>query len=50
MLSVATAARLDILKLGMAFGTGKNFSYIPIHEIAASIGPRKSQVLPMFHS
>ncbi len=50
VLSVATAAKLDIQNLWVAFGTGKFFRYIPIHEIVASIGPRKSQALPMFHA
>ena len=31
----------------MAFGTAK---YIPIHEIAVSLGPQKSQALPIFHA
>ena len=46
VLSVATAAKLDIQELWVAFGTGKNFRYMPIHEIVASIGPSKSQALP----
>ncbi len=50
VLSVATAAKLDIQNLWVAFGTGKICRYIPIHEIVASIGPRKSQALPMFHA
>ena len=36
--------------LWIAFGTGKNFRYIPVHDIAKAIGPRKSQALPMFHA
>ena len=50
VLSVAAAAKLDIQELWVAFGTGKNFKYMPIHEIVASIGPSKSQALPMFHA
>ena len=34
----------------MAFGTGKHFRYIPVHEIAKSLGPDKSQALPIFHA
>ena len=37
-------------ELWVAFGVGKNLRYIPIHSIAASIGPRKSAALPFFHS
>ena len=46
VLSVAAAATLDIQALWVAFGTGKNFRYMPIHENVASIGPSKSQALP----
>ena len=48
VLSVAAVTKLDIL--WVAFGTGKNFRYIPVHEIVASIGPYKSQALPFFHA
>ena len=30
------------------FETGKNFRYIPVHEIVASIVPSKPQALPVF--
>ena len=50
VLSVAAFAKLEIQELWIAFGTGKNFRYIPIHEIAASLGPAKSQALPIFHA
>ena len=48
VLSVAAAAKFDIQELWVAFGTGKNFRYMPIHEIVASIGPSKSQALPIY--
>ena len=50
VLSVAAAAKLDIQELWVAFVTGKNFRYMQIHEIVASIGLSKSQALPMFHA
>ena len=50
VLSVAAFAKLEIQELWIAFGTGKNFRYIPIHEIAASLDPAKSQALPIFHA
>ena len=34
----------------MAFGTGGHFRFIPIHEVAAAVGPRKSTTLPLFHA
>jgi len=50
VLAVATAARMGIQELWVTFGTGRNFRYIPVHEIAASIGPNKSRDLLMFHT
>ena len=50
VLAVAAVARMNVQELWIAFGTGKNFRYIPIHEIVASIGPNKSEALPMFHA
>lgn len=49
VLCVAAAAKIDV-ELWVAFGMGKHFRYIPAHEIAASLGPDKSQALPMFHA
>lgn len=37
-------------ELWVAFGTGPNFRYIAVHEIAHTLGPRKSAVLPVFHA
>ena len=34
----------------MAFGTGGHFRFIPIHEVAAAVGPRKYATLPLFHA
>ena len=34
----------------MAFGTEKQFRYIPVHEIAASLGRERSEALPLFHA
>ncbi len=50
VLAVAAAAKIDVQELWVAFGTGKNFRYIPAHEIAASLGPDKSLALPIFHA
>ena len=47
--AAAAAAKMNIQELWVAFGMGRNFRYIPIHEIVASIGPSKSQALTMFH-
>lgn len=53
VLAVAAAAKLSTisdLELWVAFGTGKHFRYIPVHEIAACIGPQRSEALPLFHA
>ena len=50
ILAVALASKLDVQELWVAFGMGKNFRYIPAHEIASSFGPDKSQALPVFHA
>lgn len=40
----------DIGKVWITFGTGKDFSYIPMHEIARGTGPDRSKGLPFFHA
>ena len=45
-----TVLAKSIDNLWLAFGTGKNFRYIPVHEIAMTLGPQKSLALPFFHS
>ncbi|XP_041473687.1 uncharacterized protein LOC121422601 [Lytechinus variegatus] len=40
----------DIEQLWMAFGTGKDFRYIPIHEIARAISPEMAKGLLFFHA
>ena len=52
---VAIAVRIfqllnTLQQLWIAFGTGKSFRYLAIHEIAAAIGPQKALALPMFHA
>ena len=47
VLAVAAAAKQE---LWVAFGTGQHFRYVPIHEIAVSLGPQKSQALLIFHA
>ena len=49
VLAVAASSRLNI-PLWVTFGTGTNVRRIPVHEIAAAIGPARSNTLPMFHA
>ena len=41
---------VEIDELWIAFGVNKNFRYFTIHEIAATLGPNKTLVLPIFHA
>ena len=40
----------DIEQIWIAFGSGKYFKYIPVHEIASELCPQKSKGLLFFHS
>ena len=48
VLAVAVLPQLGRAELWIAFGTGKNFRYIPAHEICASLGQQKSVALRCF--
>ena len=40
----------SLMNGGWRFGTGGHFRLIPIHEVAAAVGPRKTAILPLFHA
>ncbi|CAC5367122.1 unnamed protein product [Mytilus coruscus] len=50
VIAVSAVHKLNITSLWMAFGVGKNFKYIPVHEIALHMGPSKSHALLFFHA
>ena len=50
VLAVASAQRLNITELWIAFGAGKYFRYLPAHEMADALGPDRCVALPMFHA
>ena len=50
VVAIATLNRTKPDELWVAFGTGGHFRFIPIHEVAAAVGPRKSANLPLFHA
>ena len=50
VLAVASAHRLNIAELWIAFGAGKKFRYLPAHEMADALGPDRCVALPMFHA
>ena len=47
---VQQLAQTKQIELWIAFGCGKDFRYIPAHEICASLGPRRLLALPVFHA
>ena len=50
VVATATLNRTKLHKLWVALGTGGHFRFIPIHEVAAAVCPRKSAALQMFHA
>ena len=50
VVAIATLNRTKPDELWVAFGTGGHFPFIPIHEVAAAVGPRKSATLALFHA
>ena len=50
VLAVTYFNRLHTDTLWIAFGTGKNFHYIPVHDIVSSLGITKSESLLGFHA
>ena len=50
VLAIASANRLNISELWIAFGVGKSFRFIAAHEIAKVLGPDRCVALPMFHA
>lgn len=47
---VANILARHVDEVWVAFGVGKHFRYIAIHEIVFSLGPEKSKALTMFHA
>jgi hypothetical protein len=50
VLAVSSFPDLNIDKLWIIFGVGKNVRVIPVHEIAASLGIDRTKSLPVFHA
>ena len=48
VLAVCMAKKFEVENLWVAFGTGKRFHYLAVHEIVNCLGPEKSLTLPMF--
>ena len=50
ILAISMFNEMNLEELWLAFGTGSNFRYIPIHEVVVSMDPRVCATLPMFHA
>ena len=50
VLAIAMYNKINPDELWLAFGTGSNFRYIPIHEVVGDMDPRICAVLPVFHA
>ena len=50
ILAVSMFNEINLEELWLAFGTGSNFRYIPIHEVVVNMDPRICATLPMFHA
>ena len=49
VIGISVFAQLDVEQLWIAFGKGKDFRWIPIHDIAKTLGPT-ARALPFFHA
>jgi len=50
VIAVAKFLQIGLKKLWVAFGTGKNYRHIAVHQIVSTIGAEKSQALAFFHA
>ena len=50
VLAVSKMQDIVVDELWIAFGTGKPFRYLVIHDIAAQLGPQRAKALPMLHA
>ncbi|KAG7159649.1 hypothetical protein Hamer_G025299 [Homarus americanus] len=50
VLPITNYHRLAVKELWMAFGSGNNFRYLPVHLYASAMGQEKARALPMFQA
>lgn len=50
IIGIAVFFKLQVEELWIEFGAGKSLKFIPIHEVARSLGPDKAYALPFFHA
>lgn len=50
VIAIATFHELALSELWIAFGVGKHFRFMPVHDIASSMGQQKSRALLAFYA
>ena len=50
VMAIAILTRIKRDELWVAFGTGANFKYIPVHQLVETIGHEIRSSLPVFHA
>lgn len=50
VLAIAFFEQLNLSKLWIGLGSGKNYRDIPIHDLQLQLGPARSKALPLFHA
>ena len=50
VVAVSSFSKIKADELWVSFGTRKHFRYIPIHDLVATLDPRRSCKLPIFHA
>ena len=50
VITILNFHEIAVEEIWIAFGMGRHFRYIAVHEIAAQTGPTKSKALLMFHA
>ncbi|CAC5391196.1 unnamed protein product [Mytilus coruscus] len=50
VIAISVFKNTEADEIWIAFATGKHFRYIPIHDIAQSLGPLQSRIIPTFHA
>ena len=50
VIAVSCMQSLPLKKLWVWFGTGNTTRYIPVHDLATSLGPQRCLALPFFHA
>jgi len=50
VIAISLFQHMAVSELWLAFGTGQNLRYVPIHNIVRNLGPRTATSLTAFHA